>query len=215
MLYMGRNHISKVRNLMARGKSPSMNILRLASDVADTETVTINGVVFEFDTVPTSVTSGRTSVDVSAGVTPTLAGTALTTAINASSCGMRAVKISASEVLVYSASGSNTAFATTETLAGANNVWAAATAFGGSAQPSEVPVPVILSRVPTATEVTLQTFHFPLNFNPTAVTLQIRTSAGVIRAWDGAITIAANVVSISSSGSTDIAASDVVTILAF
>ena len=211
-IYMGRNNISKVAALSKRGRTPSMNVLRLAADVADTETVTINGTVFEFNSTG-GVTSGRTAVDVSGGVTPTLAGTALVTAINAANCGMRAKKISANEVLVFAAAGDATAYACTETLAGANNGWAAATAFGGGAEPSALPTPVIIKRVPTTQEITLQTMHFPLTFTPTAVVAQIRTSAGVIKAYDGKVTITDQYVSLTSDGTVDPAADDIVTLL--
>lgn len=209
----GRNNLSKVAAQRKRGALPSMNVLRLAANVADTETITINGTVFEIDT-NAAVTSGRTAVDCSGGVTPALASVAIVTAINSVNCGMRAVKISDNEVLVYAAAGDATAYACTETLAGANNGWASATAFGGSGLPSNLPSPILVKRVPTAQEVTLQTMHFPLNFTPTTVVPQIRTSAGAIRAWDGAVTITGTVVTLASSGTTDIATDDVVCLLA-
>lgn len=188
-----------------------MNILRLAADVADTETVTINGTVFEFD-ADDDYTEGRTPVDVSGGVTPALASTALVAAVNGTNCGMRAKKISDNEVLFFAASGDATPYACTETLAGTNNAFAAATAFGGRPEQDELPNPIIVSRVPTATEVTLQTMHFPLTFTPTIVIPQIRSSTGAIRAWDGTCTITDQYVSLTSGGSTDISANDVVTI---
>jgi hypothetical protein len=211
---LGRKNISRVRKLAKRGRLPSMNVLRLAADVADTETVTINGTVFEFTTDGT-VTSGRVAVDVAAAQTPTAASTALVTAINASSCGMLAKKISNAEVLVWAANGASTAFACTETLAGSNNAWAAATAFGGRQEQSELPVPIMVSRVPTATEIALQTMHFPLNFTPTVVFAQVRTSAGAHVAFDGTITITDDYVSLTAGGSVDPASGDVVTLLAY
>lgn len=211
-IYMGRKNISKVAALSKRGRTPSMNVLRLAADVADTETVTINGVVFEFNSTG-GVTGSNTAVDVSGGVTPTLAGTALTAAINASSCGMRAKKISANEVLVFAAAGDSFPYACTETMAGASNAWAAATAFGGAGEPSALPAPVVISRVPTATEIALQTMHFPLTFTPTAVVAQIRTSAGVLKAFDGTTLIVDQYVSLTASGSVDPASGDIVTLL--
>lgn len=191
-----------------------MNVLRLAANVADTETVTINGVVFEFDT-NSAVTSGRTAVDVTAAQTPAAASTALVAAINASSCGFRAKKISDNEVLIWKLNGGSTAAAVAETLAGANNAWAAATCFGGADTPAEIPTPIIVKRTPTATEVALQTMHFPLRFNPTIVQGFVQTSAGVTRAWDGAITVADNIVTMASSGTTDVSSNDVVVLLAY
>jgi len=211
-IYMGRNNISKVAALSKRGRTPSMNVLRLAADVANGETVTINGTVFEFSTDGT-VGTGNVEVDVTAAQTPTAAGTALVAAINAENCGMRAKKISANEVLVFAAAGDATAYACTETLAGASNAWASATAFGGAAEPSALPAPVIISRVPTATEIALQTMHFPLTFTPTAVVVQIRTSAGVLKAFDGTTLIVDQYVSLTASGSVDPASGDIVTVL--
>lgn len=210
----GRKTISRVKALGRRGRSPSMNVLRLAANVADTETVTINGTVFEFTTDGT-VTTGRVAVDVAAAQTPTAASTALVTAINSVNCGMTAKKISNSEVLVWATAGDATAYACTETLAGSNNVWAAATAFGGRAEPTALPVPIMVSRTPTATEIALQTMHFPLTFTPTIVFAQLRTSAGANVAFDGTITITDQYVSLTASGTADPASGDVVTLLAY
>lgn len=189
-----------------------MNVLRLAANVANGETVTINGTVFEFSTDGT-VGDGNIEVDVTAAQTPAAASTALVAAINGENCGMRAKKISDNEVLVFAAAGDATEYACTETLAGANNVWAAATAFGGRPEQTELPSPILIKRTPTATEVALQTMHFPLTFTPTTVIPQIRTSAGAIRAFDGTVTITDQYVSIVSGGSTDVAADDVVTLV--
>lgn len=191
-----------------------MNILRLASDVANAETFTINGTVFEIDTAadPGSVSGTNIRVNCSGGATPAAASTAIVTAVNSVNCGMRAKKISDNEVLFFAAAGDATPYACTETLAGTNNAFAAATAFGGRPEQTDLPSPILISRVPTATEITLQTMHFPLTFTPTIVLPQVRTSAGAIKAWDGAVTITDQFVTVGSGGSTDIASGDVITL---
>jgi hypothetical protein len=59
--------MSKIKRTRDARRVAAMNILRVAAAVASTETVTIDGYVFEVYTGATAVTSGRYSVDVSAG----------------------------------------------------------------------------------------------------------------------------------------------------
>lgn len=72
-------------NIVTSGSAPVNSVGALKSIdftdvVADTQTVTIGTRVYEFDT-NSSVTSGRVAVDVSGGVTPSMAATALALAI--------------------------------------------------------------------------------------------------------------------------------------
>lgn len=147
------------------------------------------------------------------GVDPTAA--AFTTAFAASvnnngPIGVSATRPQADVVIV--ADKYSRALATTETLAGANNLWANATLVGGINPVNHDAV--ITARVPSATEVTLQLMVFSFNFAPVAADVTVRTSAGVYRAWDGAITISGNTVLVASSGSVDVAANDIVTVTA-
>src|SRR4051812_50124512 len=63
----------------------AMNVLRLASNVADGETITIGTEVYEIDTAaaPGAVTAGNIRVDCNAGVSPAVASAAIVAAINA------------------------------------------------------------------------------------------------------------------------------------
>lgn len=147
------------------------------------------------------------------GVDPTAAAftTAFTAAVNSNGpIGVSATRPTANTVVV--ADKLSRALATTETLAGTDNVWANATLVGGINPVNHDAV--ITARVPSATEVTLQLMVFSFNFAPTAADVTVRTSAGVYRAWDGAITISGNTVIVASSGSTDVAANDIVTVTA-
>lgn len=124
-------------------------------------------------------------------------------------------KISANEALFKMKVAGRNVAACSETLAGSNNAWSASAFYGGADEPSGLQSVVGATRVPTATEVALQTMHFAFGFNPSAAIAQVRSSAGALRALDGAVVISGNRVSVNSSGSTDIQASDLVSVIAF
>lgn len=206
-------------NVFEAGRYPQfdLNILRLASDVADTETVSIGGTVFEFDRSANGVTAGRVAVTGHSDDTPANASTALVTAINATtSCPMSAVKIGSNEVLLISKAYGAMGHACTETLAGSNNAFAASTSYGGRAPGGARHA--VAARVPTSTEVALGTLQFPLSFVPSSYNVQVRvTSTGVVKAWDGAVTVDSTnkVLKMDNAGSTDWAATDTVFIQIF
>lgn len=198
---------------------PAHALLRIAANVADTETVTVDGQVYEFDT-NASITAGRILVDVSAAQTPTAATTALAAAINANSTTFEARRISANIIILLRRIGLNsatlaalaTAGTMAETMAGANNVVDNA----GSGLTQGPIRSVLLTRVPTAAEVTLGTLYVPLHFTPRAAIVAVRvTSTGVIKAWDGALTFDAtnNCVVMDNAGSTDWAATDTLSLI--
>src|SRR5882672_10222058 len=86
----------------------AVNVLRLASNVADGETITIGGEVFEIDTAaaPGAITAGNIRVDCNAGVTPTIASAAIVAAIKANTRqGLFVEAISVNEVLVATMTG--------------------------------------------------------------------------------------------------------------
>jgi hypothetical protein len=79
----------------------AMNVLRLASNVADAETITIGTEVYEIDTAvaPGVITAGNIRVDCNAGVTPAVAAPAIVAAINANTkLGLTALAISVNEI---------------------------------------------------------------------------------------------------------------------
>lgn len=209
-----------IEDLAARKKLDgrvAINVLRVASAVSDTETITIGTTVFEVDTAATpAITAGRVRVDCNAAQTATAFCTAFETAVNAanvSGFSYRATKISATEVLIYRLYSGADATACTETLAGTNNAWAAATAYGGAAEPQILRSVVLMGRAANATEVALGTMHFVLPFTPAAILVQVRTAAGVRVAHDGGSNATGNRVTVDNTGSTDFAATDVITVL--
>lgn len=126
-----------------------------------------------------------------------------------------AAKISANEVLFKQAAGGRNVAACSETLAGSNNGWSAAAFYGGADEMDDLQKVRATSRVPTAAEVALQTMHFVFGFAPGSAIAQVRSSAGAVRAFDGSIIISGNRVSVNGTGSTDVQASDIVSVIAF
>lgn len=193
-----------------------INVLRLAADVADGETVTIGDDVYEFDD-DDDFTEGNIQVDVSGGLTPALAGAALVEKINelGGEEQILATALSANEILIESIDvASIEALACAETLGGANNGWGAAAMYGGRAP--AVRKVVAASRVPTAQEVALGRMHFLLDFTPSAILVDVRvTATGVAKLYGGARANVAGLVTLTNGTDPDFAATDTVQILAF
>jgi len=194
----------------------AINVLRLASNVADGETITIGSEVYEIDTAadPGAITAGRIRVNCNAGVTPTIASAAIVAAINANTAlGLTAVAISVNEILVFTnRDESALALPCAETLAGANNQWAAAAFYGGqAAKPQGLS---LAQRNPNATEVAIGNMHFMFPFPVGAAMVQVRSSTGAAKAWDGVLTINGSRVTLDNVGVTDWAATDTVAVLA-
>lgn len=156
------------------------------------------------------------AVALAGGVDPTAAEAvpAIVAAINSTTSGMSASTPGSNEVFLWAANGGATAYACTETLAGSNNVFAAAAAFGGRARNAGLPINVSQERVVTATEVALAAVRFVFGFNPLFATAKVITTAGVAKTWDGATTISENIVTVDASGSSDYAAGDKVVLTA-
>lgn len=104
--------------------------------------------------------------------------------------------------------------ACTETLAGSNNVFAAAAMYGGRAATARRIS--IQQRVPNATEVALGNLHAEYDFTPLFVLVLVAPTAtpGAWKIFDGVPTISTSHVTIDKAGSTDWAATDTVTIIA-
>ncbi|MEO8602978.1 MAG: hypothetical protein ABI629_10405 [bacterium] len=159
----------------------------------------------------TPATAGRLEVGLVTTLTPTVAGVALAAVINMDGIeAVTATVISASEVLLTADAIGPVVTACTETLAGSNNVWAAAAMFGGRALGQRRVS--LQQRVPTATEVALGNLHFVFDFAPVTVSVRVVPTAtpGAAKAWDGAITITGNRAVVDNAGSTDWAATDTV-----
>lgn len=192
----------------------AINILYVPANVADTQTVTIGANVYEFDRSANGVTAGRIAVTGHANDTPAAATNALITAINTKGTEkVVAVDIGDTEILLRHKHPGVFAIACTETLAGAGNVWAAATMFGGASAKGRKMA--LVSRVPTATEVTLDHMQFYFPFTPTHVQVTVRvTASGIPVAWVGGHTISNGLVTVTNEGGVDWAATDTVSVLA-
>jgi hypothetical protein len=202
--------INEIKSGLRRGR-PAVNVLRIAANVADGETVVIGNDVFEFDNNAT-FTAGRIQVAIG-GLTPAVATPALVAAINNySTHRLLAVQISVNEVLVVSRDDNAAcgALACSETMAGANNQWANATFYTGSNGGTNVNM--MQARAANAQEVALGTAHFWFPFTVASVQVQVRTAAGVAKAWDGAVTINGQRVTLDNAGATDWAAGDILTV---
>ncbi len=202
--------INEVKNSTRRGR-PAVNVLRIAANVADGETVTIGNDVFEFDNNAT-YTAGRIQV-VIPGLTPAQATPALVAAINNSSAHrLLAVQISVNEVLVVTRDDAGTvgALACSETMAGANNQWANATLYAGGG-PGTVQG-MLQQRAANAQEVAIGSAHFWFPFTVAACQASVRTSAGVAKTWDGAVAISGQRVTMDNAGASDWAAGDILVV---
>jgi len=196
--------------LVAAGATHGQNILTFAANVADGETFTIGTDVFEFTTDNTP-TAGRRAVDVSGGLTNSTVPTAAAAAIN-NGTAYSAVVVGTNVVVFHDTPGISVACS--ETMAGSGNAWAAAALYGHTKATESPAIPVQQSRAVVAAEVTAGLFAMVFNGAVQSAAVQVRTAAGAVKAFDGVTRINGRVVSIDLSGSTDLAATDVVTITA-
>lgn len=162
---------------------------------------------------------GVVGTNIPVGLVTTLTPTAFTPALVATINNMAtelvtAVQVSVNEVLLKANAVGAIVIATTETLAGANNAWAAVAMYGGKAQAALRMN--AQARVPLALDVTLGTMKFQFDFTPTLVRVFVVVTAtpGVALAWDGAITIASGLVTLDNSGSTDWAVTNTIYVIA-
>ena len=104
--------------------------------------------------------------------------------------------------------------AVSETLAGGSNAWEASTLIG-KAEPQfrNSNLAGMVTRAATSAEVTSGFMTFGLGTDVVSVLIQVRTAAGVVKAWDGAVTLSGRSVRISNAGSVDWANTDIVTLL--
>lgn len=191
---------------------PDVIVTAFDATTIDVEAKVAGTAANTIDTTTTVSDFAWTGTDLAGGVDPTAAEftTAFTAAVNSYGGPVDAFRANANAVIVTDDQGRT--LGTTETLAGSNNVWGAATLLGGTTG-SGVET-VVVSRVANATEDALELMVFTFSFAPSAASVQVRTTAGVAKAWDGAVTISGNNVVLTSSGSTDIDATDVVTVTA-
>jgi hypothetical protein len=147
------------------------------------------------------------------GASPTAAEIATAVAAVMIQDGIQAIDLG-SAVLVIDHTN-RAPLACTETLA--NGAWDRATTAGGAPATDPVNVAQMHAKAATAADVTAGAVYFPLTFTPVAMMAQVRSAAGVAKAWDGAVTkltAAPFVIAVDNSGSTDFADTDVITVLA-
>lgn len=156
-------------------------------------------------------TAGNIPLPVGATLTPAAFSALAVTGLPALSRidGLAATAVSANHVLL-TAPASGGAIACAETLAGVDNTIDAA--FYGGVLPGYTRA-VSLTRVPTATEVTLGVMHFPVNFAVKYVKVYVNTtSSDAVVAWDGAVTWDGSLVSVGNGGTTDWSTATTVTV---
>ncbi len=192
-----------------------VNILRVANNVADGQTVTIGADVYEFDADadPGAVVAGHIRVRVVGDVTPANATDQLIAAINASGTeDVSAVDVSPNEVLVFTSTApgngvpaaDDTAIAVAEDMGGANNEWDSA-AFKGGRKAGARQI-VVQVREVTAVEDALGNAHFVLPFAPTILDVEVWTdtpeqNGGLVRiAWSGRAEVNGNRVTCVNNG---------------
>lgn len=150
---------------------------------------------------------------IAVGLVATLTPTAFTAALvhdinNRSKQRITALLISINYVKVFTSQSPGSAvgrpssetIATTETLAGANNAWGAATMVEGH----EGGPYMTLSHVPTANEALVGQVDLILAFTPVVVLVEVITTATRARvAWDGVVTVDGSRITLDNSGGTD------------
>lgn len=146
-------------------------------------------------------------------LTPTAAAPAIVATINSQNDqGVAAYSVSVNEIVIQTADGFEPRnLPCTETLAGANNAWNASAMYGAG---STVRGVELQQRAATAVEVALDHALFNFPFTVAGVIVQIRTSAGALKTWDGAVTYTAGKVTVTNGGATDWAAGDIISVLA-
>lgn len=186
------------------GGAKAVGLIRVAADVADTETVTIGSDVYEFDRAANGVTAGRIAVVGHADDTPANATNALISTINArGSEPITAIDHDANTIILVADAVGVVTDALAEALAGANNTIDPAMAGGAAAGSLRA---VITKRVPTTVEVALGLLVVACPFTPRLVQIQVQTtSTGALVAWDGGWTLDTtdNLVKINNGGSVD------------
>lgn len=185
-------------------------LLQITGVVVDGETVTVGAEVYEFDAAPPSVGAGNIGVDVSGGLDAVNALAQLTLAINASGrSGVRAedpldgVNLDLIARKAHDNVSANVALA--ETIV--NGAIDGAMQFGKKGTP-----PMKFTRNPSALEVVAGRMKWFFDREVSAVQVHVRTSAGIVKAWNGGDGFNDTEVTLDNAGTTDWVATDRVTI---
>ncbi|KKN66408.1 hypothetical protein LCGC14_0472300 [marine sediment metagenome] len=184
-------------------------LLQITGVVVDGETVTVGAEVYEFDD-DASVVAGNILVDVTGDLTAANALAKLTLAINASGkSGVRAedpvdgVNMDLIAQKAHDNVSANVALA--ETIG--NGAIDTAMQFGKKGTP-----PMKLTRSPSALEVVAGRMKWFFDREVSAVQVHVRTTAGVVKAWDGGDGFNDTEVTLDNGGAVDWVATDRVTL---
>lgn len=214
-------HLSTTLGTLIRVEN---EIMRLTGTTSTTLTYTraVSGTTIAAHVNTTAIYIGdgiAAGSTVAVGLVTTLTPTAFTAALVAdiNSVGtelVTAVLIAVGEIFIKSTKVGAFTIATTETLAGTGNAWAATAMYGGKAQ--ALTNFSCQTRVPKALDVTLDHMQFQFNFTPVTVRVWVAVTAtpGKAVAWDGAVTISGGLVTVDNSGSTDFTTAHTVTVIA-
>jgi len=204
--------LTAFQNLLLKQQRCDVNLLRIATIAADGEEIVIGA-----DTFP-CVTSPDADFEFAPGADAAGSITNIAAIINSDNTqDLTALAITGVGVLVVSDRPGQRGLACTETLAGANNGWAAAAMYGATARNDEFRPFDVAPVTPNAVEVAAGRLAVRFGFAPTAWVITVRTSAGASKAWDGVAAVHADddrVLILDNSGSTDWTATDEVVILA-
>lgn len=165
----------------------AVNVLHVAANVADGETVTIGSEVYEFDVSGNGVSTGNIAVT-PADATPANATDALIVAITSNtSYPIKALDVDDNTVAIVSKTAIPLQLACAETLAGAGNAWERTQLAPGGYSSVKF---AYAERVPTSEEVSAGKITFAFDFKPVKVDVAVRSTAnGSAVAWDGATSI--------------------------
>lgn len=191
--------------------APAHIRLFTTANFSDTETLTVNGVVFEADN-NASITAGRTAFTIGASAVLSIDAFAAALLAHADFAGYRYLGAS-----VYATNGAAAAIALPEGVAVADVTVAEGTA---NFSISVVAAAAGDSFVQFATSRTVATLPNDLVFmtgigDIVHVVVTVRTAAGAVKAWDGALSWSGGVIVMDNSGTTDVAATDVIFVQAF
>ncbi|WP_061232493.1 hypothetical protein [Leptospira noguchii] len=176
----------------------AINILRLASNVSDGETISIGALTYQFDRAQLGVPEGRIAISTHSDDTPERVSTAIAGAINTQSRSeVLALKMSNNEMLTINKDfESLTSFGST--MVGTNNQWASPNSIVGR-KPGTVQSGFV-KRNPTAVEVALGKMRFAFDFQPILQDIRVvlTNAPGVQVAWDGVVSINGNVLTLDN-----------------
>lgn len=189
--------------------------LNLNSTLADADTLTIAGVVFEFDTAASaSITSGNTRVLLDAGPVHATTAAALKTAINANST-LAALGLVADDIITLSTTNAKVILKATGTTLIAD---VTITQVGDGVDITKVNASDGLGYRTSVTKVTASATTALVNTGLESIhgfIVTLTTAAGASKLYNGLATIGGGFIYLDASGTVDIASTDIVNVVAF